>query len=173
MPNKFLPGDALSNESLRRTFGLFATGVTVVTARAEDGPVGVAVNAFCSVSLDPPLILVCAGAQSESWPVIKAVGPFAVNILAEGQGALCKRFSRKGLDRFAGIAERPGYTGAPLLVDASVASLECLPHSEHVAGDHTIVVGRVVALHEYEQTSPLVFFSSDFRQLRPTERPVS
>jgi 3-hydroxy-9,10-secoandrosta-1,3,5(10)-triene-9,17-dione monooxygenase reductase component len=169
MADKYIPADALSNEALRRTFGLFPTGVTVVTARAEDGPVGVAVNAFCSVSLDPPLVLVCAGAQSESWPVIRAVGPFAVNILAEGQGELCKRFSRKGLDRFTGIVERPGFTGAPLLVDSSVASLECVSHSEHVAGDHTIVVGRVVALHEYEQTSPLIFFSSDFRQLRAAD----
>ncbi|MGH8923709.1 MAG: flavin reductase family protein [Acidimicrobiia bacterium] len=163
----------LSDEALRRTFGLFATGVTVVTARADEGPVGVAANAFCSVSLDPPLIVVCAGAQSESWPVIKAVGPFAVNVLAEGQAELCKRFSRKGVDRFAGVVERPGSTGAPLLVDASVASFECLPHSEHVAGDHTLVVGRVVALHEYEQRNPLVFFASEFRQLRPAERPVS
>lgn len=125
----------------RHVLGHYPTGVAVVTASAP-GPVGMAVNSFTSVSLKPPLVSFCAASTSSTWPRIRPGGRFAVNILGEDQGELCRQFSRSGVDRFEGVAWEPSASGSPLLAGA-VAWLDCEVEAEHPAGDHLIVIGLV------------------------------
>lgn len=135
------------------------TGVTVITAYGEDGtPVGMAANSVTSVSLDPPLILFCPAKSSTTWPSIRAASGFCVNVMAGHHEEVTRRFAAKGIDRFAGLeyTERP--TGPAL--DDAVAWIECRPQDEHDAGDHTIVVARVVAIEATAgaEAAALVFF---------------
>ena len=132
--------------SFRQVMGRFPTGVTVVTARDGEGaPVGLTVNAFTSVSLDPPLVLVCIDHASGSHDRLLSAGSFAVNILSAAQGAVARRFASKpSMGRFEGIAWQPGPGGAPVLEGVS-AWLECTREVAHQAGDHTILLGRVDA----------------------------
>ena len=141
----------------RRTFGHLPTGVTIVTSTDAQGrPVGVACNSCTSVSLDPPLILVCAGKGSSTWPSIRERGAFTVNILGDDSEWQCRRFSARDVDRFAGVRWNPSPTG-PELADA-VVWVSCTVEAEHDAGDHVIVVARVVKLtHSGLDRQPLVF----------------
>ncbi|MHB1191411.1 MAG: flavin reductase family protein [Longimicrobiales bacterium] len=124
--------------------GRFPTGVTVVTARDGEGaPVGLTVNAFASVSLDPPLVLVCIDHASHSHDRLLSAGAFAVNVLSAAQDALARRFASDPSEgRFDGAAWGGGPGGAPVLEGVS-AWLACTVEAAHEAGDHTIVVGRV------------------------------
>jgi flavin reductase (DIM6/NTAB) family NADH-FMN oxidoreductase RutF len=126
--------------------GRFPTGVTVVTSRDGEGaPVGLTVNAFASVSLDPPLVLVCIDHASTSRVHLMSASSFGVNILSSGQGAVARRFASDPAEgRFDGVAWQGGPGGAPLL-DGVAAWLSCTLEAAHEAGDHTILVGRVVA----------------------------
>lgn len=146
----------ISGETFRRILGHLPTGVTVVTAYGDDGPTGMAANSVTSVSLDPPLILVCPAKSSTTWPVIREAGSFCVNIMAGHHEEATRRFALKGADRFAGIrfVDRPA---GPALDDA-VAWIECSIREEHDAGDHTIVVADVLALEAAEEATPLVFY---------------
>jgi 3-hydroxy-9,10-secoandrosta-1,3,5(10)-triene-9,17-dione monooxygenase reductase component len=129
--------------SFRRIMGCFATGVTVVTTRQQNGlPCGLTANAVTSVSLDPPLILVCVDKKAESYPHFGPAGVFAVNVLEEGQEAISSRFAVSGGDKFAGIAYHWGETGSPIL-DRRLAYLECRIVHAYEGGDHTIYVGEV------------------------------
>ncbi len=149
----------------RSVMGLFATGVTVVTGMGPDGvPTGLAANSFTSVSLDPPLVLVCMATTSSTWPSIQASGAYAVNFLAEDHEDLCRRFGARGVDRFEGTAWTPGPTGSPVLDDA-IAWADCEIDAEHPAGDHTVVVGRVVALGRKEEGRPLLFWQGSYGRL--------
>ena len=131
--------------ALRRTLGAFLTGVTVVTTVDEEGsPWGLTANSFTSVSLNPPLILVCIAEGANSYPAFRDCQSFAVNILAEGQDELSLLFASKRPDKFSGIAADARSTGAPILVD-SLAWLECSVHDKVVAGDHLVLIGRVEA----------------------------
>ncbi len=160
------PGvDTLAAHRLRRVLGRFPTGVALVTAATPDGPTGMAVNSFTSVSLDPPLVSFCAARSSSTWPRIEASGAFAVNVLAEHHSEVSRRFARKGTDRFAGVGHRPGATGAPVL-DGVAAHLDCELHAVHDAGDHVIVLGRVVDLDADEGIRPLVFHGGDYCTLQ-------
>jgi 3-hydroxy-9,10-secoandrosta-1,3,5(10)-triene-9,17-dione monooxygenase reductase component len=152
---------------LRSALGRFATGVAVVTAMSAEGtPVGMTVNSFTSVSLDPPLVLFCVGRQSCLYPVLTAAETFAVNILREGQLALCWRFASPGFDRFDAIEPRFGRTGTPLLPSA-LAVFECVEPRLVPAGDHDIVIGRVAALETApdDHAEPLLFFGGRYRSL--------
>ena len=121
----------ISAEHYRATLGHFCSGVTVVTASGGDGPAGMTCQSFCSLSLDPPLILVCPGKGSSSWPRIEPVGSFAVNVLAEDQEELCRSFAASGTDKFAGVGWSPGpITGAPLIT-GSLAWIECRLETLH------------------------------------------
>ncbi|MPZ89460.1 MAG: flavin reductase [Nitriliruptorales bacterium] len=155
------PGD-----DFRRVLGRFPTGVTIVTAQAADRPVGMAVNSFTSVSLDPPLILFCAARSSTTWPHIRSAGAFTVNVLGEDHGALCRVFAHKGTDRFNGVRYRTGATGAPVL-DGVAAHLDCRIDALHTAGDHVIVVGRVEDHHADDRVRPLVFHGGTYAGLQP------
>ncbi|MBN9622020.1 MAG: flavin reductase family protein [Actinobacteria bacterium] len=147
-------------EDFRRVLGHFPTGVTVITAHGEAGPVGMAANSFTSVSLDPPLVLICPAKSSTTWPHIRDAGRFCANILADHHAEVCRQFSRTDVDRFAGVSwhERPG---GPAL-DEAVAWVECEIDSEYDAGDHEIVVARVGPIQSAEAAQPLVFFRGGF-----------
>ena len=142
--------------ALRRALGCFATGVTVVTARdAGGGPCGFTANSFTSVSLDPPLVLVCVGREVEGLEVYRECEGFAVNILADSQQALSEAFATDLPDRFAGVRWREGARGSPIL-DGCIASLECAAWRRIEAGDHLILIGRVLAF-ERSPGRPLAF----------------
>src|SRR5437867_1176223 len=105
---------SFDSREFRNVLGRFATGVTVVTGVSDGVPVGLAANAFSSVSLDPPLILVCMAASSETWPLIRQSAAFGVNVLGEHQEDVCRRFGRKDVDRFESITWEMAVTGSPL-----------------------------------------------------------
>ncbi|MHB8692524.1 MAG: flavin reductase family protein [Solirubrobacteraceae bacterium] len=149
-------------DRFRSVLGHLPTGVTVVTAMAADGPAGMAANSVTSVSLDPPLILLCPAKSSGTWPSIKAAGGFCVNVLGSEHEELCRRFACKGADRFTGVPVHARH-GAPAL-DEAVAWIDCEIDAEHDAGDHTIVVARVLAVAAAEGVQPLVFFQGKYGQ---------
>jgi 3-hydroxy-9,10-secoandrosta-1,3,5(10)-triene-9,17-dione monooxygenase reductase component len=146
----------------RQVLGHFPTGVTVITAITDAGPVGLAVGSFFSVSLDPPLVAFCAGKSSTSYPKIAEVGHYCVNVLADEQEDICRIFASKGDDKFATIGWRPSpATGAPVINDV-LAWIDCEIHAVHEAGDHYIVIGRVHELEVGHEGGPLVFFRGGY-----------
>ncbi|QCP51368.1 flavin reductase family protein [Trinickia violacea] len=128
----------------RRALGAFVTGVTVVTTIQPDGsPRGFTANSFTSVSLDPPLVLVCIAKTASSYAVFSATKRFAVSVLAEDQKSVSGVFASKAADKFAQVAWRARVTGAPVM-DGAAASFDCTTHEVIDAGDHIILLGRVV-----------------------------
>jgi flavin reductase ActVB len=132
---------SISSDDFRDAMARFASGVTVVTAFDRGTPVGFTATGFTSVSLAPPLVLVCVAKRASVHAAIVASRSFGVSILAERQAWIAEQFARSGDDRFRGVSLRDG--GVPL-VEGAVAQLVCLPHARHESGDHTIVVGEVV-----------------------------
>ena len=130
-------------EDFRHLLAHFATGVTIVTTCDPDGrPAGLTVSAFASLSLDPPLILVCVDHKAQSYPALKDNRGFAVNILSTQHEAISRRFASTRLDKFDGVPYHMSSLGLPLLGGA-LAHIECVTVNRHVEGDHTIFVGRV------------------------------
>jgi flavin reductase (DIM6/NTAB) family NADH-FMN oxidoreductase RutF len=151
--------------TLRDALGCFATGVTIVTANAADGsPVGLTANSFTSVSLDPPLLLVCIANAAGSAATLKTASHFAVNVLQIGQQPASDRFAGKGRDRFADTAWEPGETGVPVL-KGSLSSFECEQQAVHDGGDHFILIGRVVRASFEPRRDPLLYFRGKYRRL--------
>jgi len=151
----------------RRTVGSFATGVTVVTTRdAEGNPRGFTANSFTSLSLDPPLIIVCVDKRSDTHPAMQRPGvAFAVNVLAEHQRELARRFASKGgAEKFSGIAYHEYKTGAPIL-DEVLAIVECTVSTRFDGGDHTAVVGEVWNVAVEEKAAPLLFYRGGYSTL--------
>jgi 3-hydroxy-9,10-secoandrosta-1,3,5(10)-triene-9,17-dione monooxygenase reductase component len=149
---------------LRQALGRFATGVTVVTCVGPDGArVGLTVNSFNALSLEPPLILWSLRLASPSLAAFVAAPHFAVNVLAREQLAVSQRFARPTPDKFGDAAWRAGEGGAPVL-GGSVASFECVQHAAHEAGDHMLFIGRVVHVHE-SAGAPLVYQAGAYRAL--------
>ena len=129
--------------ALRAAFGAFMTGVTVVTTVAPDGaPIGFTANSFTSVSLDPPLILVCVALTSQNIGIFREAKGYAVNILAEGQESISRRFAGPVSDRFAGVDWAIGPAGAPVL-GGVCGWFDCTMHNQVDAGDHMIMIGEV------------------------------
>ena len=142
----------------RTTLGQFASGVVVATGCLDGEPAGFAAQSFTSLSLEPPLVALCPARSSRSWPKLRDSGSFCINILSESQRAICELFARTGIDKFAGLAWRPGITGSPVLAEA-LAFVDCELVEEHDAGDHSIAVGRVRDLGVLNaDAGPLVFF---------------
>ena len=141
---------------LRRAFGNFATGVTIVTTvDGDDQPCGFTANSFSSVSIDPPLLLVSIGKSAYGCPVFTRSAGFAINILARGQRELSNRFARAGEDKFADLAWSTAVSGSPL-IDGVVAWFDC-EHFEQVdAGDHIVLIGRILQ-YEHNTDAPLGF----------------
>jgi len=148
----------------RQVLAHLPTGVTVIAAHGEHGPVGMTANSVTSVSLDPPLILFCPAKSSTTWPKIRAAGAFCVNVMAGHHEEITRQFAAKKADRFAGVACVSRRTG-PALCDA-VAWIECTMSDEREAGDHTIVVARVVAIEAAPEVEPLVFFRGSYGSFR-------
>jgi flavin reductase (DIM6/NTAB) family NADH-FMN oxidoreductase RutF len=155
-----LPVDTLEIDStrFRHVLGHFPTGVTIVTADPGDGPVGLTIGSFTSVSLDPPLVGFLPGKGSTSWPGIERAGRFCVNVLAADQAELCWRFARERDDKFDGIGWSSSTRTASPVLDGVLAWIDCT--IEHVvdAGDHWFVLGRVVDLHAADRSDPMIFF---------------
>lgn len=146
----------------RKAMGSFAAGVTVVTACHEGRLVGTTVSAFSSVSMDPPLVMVCLKRDSRTLAALGQARTFCVNILAQEQGDLAYRFAKSGADdRFALTAVEAGVCGAPLLAGC-VASVECELRAAHDGGDHEILVGRVLRVVTDETKTPLVYVRGAF-----------
>jgi len=156
--------DALSTidqAHFRQVLGHFATGVTVIAAHDEQGPIGFTCQSFMSLSLDPALVAFAPGKASSTWPRIRATGVFCANVLAEDQEDVCRVFASKGGDKFQGIGWRPGVTGSPVLADV-LAWVEARIEAVHDAGDHEIVIGRVAELGVREAGHPLLFYRGGF-----------
>jgi flavin reductase (DIM6/NTAB) family NADH-FMN oxidoreductase RutF len=153
--------------------GQFASGVTVVTMRDGDQPVGITVSSFASLSLDPPLVLVCIDNRGRSHDALARADMFAVNILSEDQEATARTFASRTVDKFANADWRWSSNGIPTL-DGVLATVECRIANALPGGDHTIFVGEVVAL-ETQAGRPLVYHASQFGQFvaspKPEERP--
>ena len=150
----------------REILGHFPTGVTVVTALEGAEPVGFTCQAFASLSLDPPLVVLAPGKSSTSWPRIANVGRFCVNVLAEDQEAVCRDFAVSGGDKFAGVGWHPAGNGAPLL-DGALAWVECQFLEAYDAGDHELVVGRVQDMGVDPRRRPLVYYRGGFGRFEP------
>ena len=151
--------------ALRNTLGRFATGVTIVTAIDPDGqPVGLTVNSFSAVSLNPPLVLWCLDNGSHNLEAFRRASHHAINVLAAGQVDLSNRFATWPVDRFSALHWSAGTGGAPLLADCC-ASFEVVNESCQAAGDHSIFVGRVVNFSETAELAPLLFHAGQYRRL--------
>ncbi|MFI5661502.1 flavin reductase family protein [Streptomyces sp. NPDC051684] len=148
----------------RDALSRFASGVTVVAGLDEAGdPAGLACQSFTSLSLDPPLVLVCVARTSTSWARIAPAGRFGISVLAEDQRALCRTLGSRGPDKFAGLGRRIGRDGGSVLIDGALAQLECELERTIDGGDHEIVIGRVTSLTVPRADGrPLLFFRSAF-----------
>ena len=161
---------AFTSRDFRSTVGAFATGVTVITTVGEQHGYGMTANAFSSVSLDPPLVLVCVIKPSEGCEQIQRNGCFAVNILHAAQEPLSRYFASRdrprGRDAFAEVSHRVGSSGSPIL-DGVAAFLDCTLHASYPAGDHEIFIGEVLEVGLSEDTAPLVFHGGGYGVITP------
>ena len=160
---------SVDSADFRRALGQFASGVTVVTTLDKDGgPLGLTVSSFCSVSLEPPLVLVCIDDRSETHDGFEASKVFGVSILTEGQEEWSDRFAFGGSEKFTGVDLLRGEQGVPL-VPGALAHIECRIEAALPGGDHTIYVGEVLRL-SVAPGRPLLYHASGYHCLR-SERP--
>lgn len=161
-PSRSTPA-APSTDRFRGVMGRFATGVTVVTAHHEGRDAGMTVNAFLSVTLEPPTVLVSLSTGADTTPLVEASGRFAVSVLGAASSSLSPRFaSRAGAkEKFEGVPFHRGVTGAPLL-DGALATLECEVVERHPFATHVLFLGRVLAVHEGVDALPLVFWKGGY-----------
>jgi len=172
-PDESGSGDKVSSDLLRRAFGTFATGVTVIGARRPDGTlVGMTANSFTSVSLDPPLVLFCPARSLGAFDVYSTAKHFSVSVLPAYAEVASNRFARTNTAKWASGPHLVGKTGTPLLPGA-LAHFECEVVARHDGGDHMIVVGRVVQLRATETGEPLLFFRTRYRALDSQARRVA
>ncbi|HEX8170159.1 MAG TPA: flavin reductase family protein [Thermoanaerobaculia bacterium] len=141
----------------------FVSGVTVVTTEHDGRQYGMTVASFASLSLHPPLVVICVEKTVQSHDAIAAAGRFGVSILAQGQGDVSGRFASKRDDKFDGVAVHRGELGVPL-IDGAICTLECRLQEQLPGGDHTIFVGEVVDAQTRDD-APLVYFRSAYREL--------
>jgi 3-hydroxy-9,10-secoandrosta-1,3,5(10)-triene-9,17-dione monooxygenase reductase component len=156
------PEAVAAARQFRDVLGRFASGVTVVTALSGGEPVGLTCQSFSSVSLNPPLVLFIPSKTSRAWPLIQRSGKFCVNFLADGQADLSNVMASRGVDKFADITWSPtAETGSPLL-EGTLGHVDCQIHTVHEAGDHYIVIGRVLDLQVGDGQDPLLFFQGKY-----------
>lgn len=147
----------------RDVLGRYASGVTVVTTMSAGKPVGMTCQSFTSVSLDPPLVAFLPTKQSRAFASIRRAGTFCVNFLASDQEAISDQLASSGDDKFAGVTWTPSaVTGSPLLAGI-VGHVDCTVHSVHEAGDHFLVMGKVVGLDVGDADDPLVYYRGGYR----------
>lgn len=161
-----IPPSADFTRRFRDTLGMFATGITVVTTRTPDGePIGLTVNSFNSVSLEPPLIVWSLTSNLPSTPLFENAEYYAINVLAEDQEALSQRFASRAGERFAGLEFDEGVGGVPLL-RGCCARFECRNTVRHPGGDHVVFISEVVGFDRSER-APLIYFGGAYRRLAP------
>jgi flavin reductase (DIM6/NTAB) family NADH-FMN oxidoreductase RutF len=155
---------SVDSAAFRQACGKFATGITIVTVMGPDGlPHGMTVNSFTSVSLEPPLVLVCIDRKAAILPKLQAARYFGINVLAEEQQALSTQFARRGTDRFESVPWFAGELGVPLL-DGALAHYECSVASVTEGGDHLIFIAEVQHLQCFAGR-PLLYYGSDYATL--------
>jgi len=155
---------AIDARELRNIMGHFATGVTVITTKDTTGkPFGLTANAFTSLSLDPPLVVICVDKKVDCYACFEDSKVFVVNFLNEDQEHLSKRFATKGIEKFEGIACQTGDCGAPRL-EGALGYIECKLVSGHDGGDHTIYIGEVQDAWA-SGDNPLLFFKGKYYRL--------
>jgi 3-hydroxy-9,10-secoandrosta-1,3,5(10)-triene-9,17-dione monooxygenase reductase component len=147
----------------RDVLGKFASGVTVVTAISGGQPVGMTCQSFSSVSLDPPLVLFVPAKTSRAFPLMQRSGKFAVNFLAADQAELSNAMASRGGDKFAGIPWTPSPASGSPLLEGVLGYVDCAIHAVHEAGDHFVVLGRVLDLADVDDDDPLLFFQGQYR----------
>ncbi|MBP9903941.1 MAG: flavin reductase family protein [Rhodoferax sp.] len=166
-PHPAAQSPGFSSAEFRTALGMFATGVTIVTARASDGQlVGLTANSFNSVSLSPPLVLWSLSQAARSMDAFRTGSHYAINILAADQQALALRFASRDQDRFEDLAFAQGRCGAPLIAGC-VASFECFNRSRYVEGDHVIFVGEVEHCSHHAGVAPLLYHGGRFYTEHP------
>jgi flavin reductase (DIM6/NTAB) family NADH-FMN oxidoreductase RutF len=154
----------VTSEEFRRACGRFATGVSVATVLDGAGaPHGLTVNSFSSVSLDPPLILICLGLDVATIEHFRKATYFGINVLSDRQQDLSERFATKGRDRFDGVPWHSGMTGVPL-IPGGLARIECAVHRRVLMGDHEIFVGEMLRA-QFGEGTPLIYFASTYRRI--------
>lgn len=146
----------------REVLGAFASGITVVAALADDGrPAGLACQSFASLSLEPPLVLLCVGKGSSSWPTVRAADRFGISILAEEQRPVCEALGKRGEEKFAGVDWETSPHGA-VRITGALATVDCALEAVHEAGDHYLVTARVLELTARDGGSPLLYYRSAY-----------
>ncbi|MGZ4657704.1 MAG: flavin reductase family protein [Blastococcus sp.] len=153
---------------LREVLGHFASGVTVVTAVTDEGPIGFTCQSFSSLSLDPPLVVFAPSRTSATWPRLREIGRFCVNVLAEGQDDVSQNFARSGADKFAGVRWSRSAQGSPVL-DGVVAWIDGVLWAEYDGGDHTLVAARVLDLGADPDRRPLLYHRGAYGFLQRAE----
>lgn len=153
--------------SFRAVLGRFCSGVVLVTGSDKGKPIGLTVQSFVALSLDPAMILLCVANSSTSWPRFRDTGRFCVHVLGEGQETIARRFAVSGVDKFEGVGWTWGASGNPV-IDGCLAIIDC--HTTHIydEGDHQVVTADVTDLREGDSAGPLLFYRGQFRRLDPS-----
>jgi flavin reductase (DIM6/NTAB) family NADH-FMN oxidoreductase RutF len=147
--------------AFRTALGSFPTGVAVVTATSGSAPIGITVNSFTSVSLEPPLVLWCIDCKSDRYHIFTEADGYTISVLGTGHEHVSSRLAKQGAHKLDGIELRPTQLGPPALADA-LAVFECSREAVHEGGDHAILVGRVLRFHRQDAGPPLVFFKGKY-----------
>ena len=151
-------------QELRRVMGHFATGVTIITTQDKEGnPNGLTANAFMSLSLNPPLVLISVDKAATCYACFEPQNGFTVNFLSEDQEYISRRFATKGIDKFAGIEWHAGRNGAAI-IEGALAHVECKITQCYEGGDHTIVVGEILDINATGER-PLLFYKGQYQRL--------
>ena len=154
----------IEKNELRQVMGHFATGVTIITTISKEGtPYGLTANAFTSVSLEPPLLLISVDKKAESYPFFEESKVFTINILRDHQEAMSRKFAVSGGNKFEGVAYRRGANGVPIL-DDTIAHLECRLYAAYDGGDHTLYLGEILEA-ETREGKPLLFYRGGYRAI--------
>jgi 3-hydroxy-9,10-secoandrosta-1,3,5(10)-triene-9,17-dione monooxygenase reductase component len=158
---------------LKQAMRVYPQGVTVVTAQTEDGPKGITVSSFTSVSLNPPLVLVSIAKSSQLHDLFAATGEFAVNFLADDQRSVSDRFAGRtqARDRFDGLNFTPGVTDSPV-IDGARAVIECKTWKVYEGGDHSLIIGEVVSAKALSGKKPLVYYTQQYTTTEMPEHPA-
>lgn len=163
---RLIPADSDANR-FRDVLGRFCSGIVVVTALDAGRPLGFTCQSFASLSLNPQLIMLSPGRSSATWPIIRNIGSFCVNILAADQAHVSARFGRSGGDKFENVKWHRSPAGLPI-IQGSLAWIDCRLWAEYDGGDHTIVLGQVTDFDAPTSGNPVVFFRGSYAALTPS-----
>jgi len=158
---------------LKEAMRVYPQGVTVVTTQSPDGPKGITVSSFTSISLTPPLVMIAISKGSALHDTFANAADFAVNFLADDQKSVSDRFAGRGgpPDRFSGLKFKAGSTGSPI-VEGTRATIECRTWRVYEGGDHSIILGEVVSASTFNRKRPLVYYSQQYTTTEPAESPA-